>query len=68
VYSDVHRTRERLGDEPVQLTLCQVRHLFAACGLRVTALERMRFGEWTPGDLPGAEWRAEWRTLPLPCS
>ncbi|MEW6431314.1 MAG: hypothetical protein AB1730_07370 [Myxococcota bacterium] len=52
----------------MQLTLCQVRHLFAACGLRVTALERMRFGEWTPGDLPGAEWRAEWRTLPLPCS
>jgi len=40
----------------------QVRRMFAACGLHVTALHRARFGEWTvEGLAPG-----EWKELPLP--
>jgi 16S rRNA pseudouridine516 synthase len=40
----------------------QVRRMFAACGLTVTALERTRFGAWTLDGLAPGEWRA----LPLP--
>jgi 16S rRNA pseudouridine516 synthase len=40
----------------------QVRRMFAACGLQVTALHRERFGQWTlDGLAPGA-----WRALPGP--
>jgi len=39
----------------------QVRRMFAACGLYVTALHRSRFGEWTVEGLAPGEWRA----LPL---
>jgi len=60
-------TLEVLGDKRAQVTLRegkyhQVRRMFAACGLHVTALKRTRFGEWALGDLPEGAWRA----LPLP--
>jgi 16S rRNA pseudouridine516 synthase len=58
---------ELLGERRAQVTLSegryhQVRRMFAACGLHVTALTRTRFGEWALGELPEGEWRA----LPLP--
>lgn len=40
----------------------QVRRMFAALGVHVVSLERVRVGEWTLGDLPPGTWRA----LPLP--
>lgn len=36
----------------------QVRRMFAAHGLLVTALHRTRFGEWALGDLAEGQWRA----------
>lgn len=40
----------------------QVRRMFAARGMHVSALHRARFGEWTLEGLAEGEWRA----LPLP--
>lgn len=40
----------------------QVRRMFAACGVHVTALHRARFGAWTLDGLAPGEWKA----LPLP--
>ena len=40
----------------------QVRRMFAALGVHVVSLERVRVGEWTLGDLAPGTWRA----LPLP--
>lgn len=56
-----------LGERRVEVTLRegryhQVRRMFAALGLHVTALERTRMGEWTLGALQPGEWRA----VPLP--
>jgi 16S rRNA pseudouridine516 synthase len=36
----------------------QVRRMFAACGLLVTALHRERLGEWTLDELAPGQWRA----------
>jgi 16S rRNA pseudouridine516 synthase len=36
----------------------QVRRMFAACGLHVTALHRESFGEFSLGELPVGHWRA----------
>jgi 16S rRNA pseudouridine516 synthase len=60
-------TLEVLGDRLARITMRegkyhQVRRMFAACGIHVTALKRTRFGEWALDDLPEGEWRA----LPIP--
>ncbi|MGV3619445.1 MAG: pseudouridine synthase [Archangium sp.] len=36
----------------------QVRRMFAAHGIHVSALHRTKFGPWTLGDLKEGEWRA----------
>jgi len=53
---------EVLADGRAQVTVHegryhQVRRMFAACGLHVTALERTRVGPWSLGDLPSGAWR-----------
>jgi 16S rRNA pseudouridine516 synthase len=56
-----------VGERGAEVTLHegkyhQVRRMFAAVGAHVEALERLRVGEWSLGELPEGEWRA----LPLP--
>lgn len=60
-------TLRPLGGTRVEVTLRegkyhQVRRMFAALGMQVLALERIRFGEWSLGELAPGTWRA----LPLP--
>ena len=56
-----------LGGQRAEVTLRegkyhQVRRMFAAKGVHVVALERIRVGDWTLGDLASGAWRA----LPMP--
>ena len=58
---------EPLDGKRAQVTLRegkyhQVRRMFAALGVHVVALERVRLGGWSLGDLAPGTWRA----LPLP--
>lgn len=51
-----------LGKAQVEVTLHegkyhQVRRMFSALGLEVQTLHRIRFGDWTLGDLPLGQWR-----------
>ncbi len=50
-------TLRALGPKQAEVTMRegryhQVRRMFAACGLHVSALHRVRFGEWALGELP----------------
>ncbi len=54
---------QRVAPKVVEVTVeegryHQVRRMFGACGLHVEALHRLRFGEWSLGELPLGGWRA----------